>query len=262
MRRGRGVVDFFVRLLLVGGDGVVIFDAGGAVDRQGERVALAVPGVAQGRCSGLFPHHFQGPAQVSGAADEFGPRVERAPKFSCHCAGCIGTPGGSSSRKALHGPYEEQPRDRQSGPAGRPVARPVARGKRTRLRRLRVGLLPQVQVAAQPYTRFARLVGRAVRRRNRPPCGGQLLDGERGLVMGGRDLHHRKSRLRHVCAVDRPHTRHDAPALAGVLASGQRHPAGYGWTCVLTSRRVIARPDEAGASRSSPAAGAHGRARA
>jgi hypothetical protein len=105
--------------------------------------------------------------------------------------------------------------------------------------RLRLRLLLEVQVAAQSYAWFAGFVGSAVRRRDRPPCGEQFLDGERCLVIDSGDFHDRESRLGHVPVVDRLHTRHDAQAPAGVRASGQRHPTGYGETRVLTIRREL-----------------------
>ena len=106
-------------------------------------------------------------------------------------------------------------------------------------RRRLPGHRPDVQVAAQSYAWFAGFVGGAVRRRDRPPCGEQFLDGERCLVIGGGDFHDCESRFGHVPVVDRLHTRHDAQAPAGVRASGQRHPTGYGATRVLTVRREL-----------------------
>lgn len=82
------------------------------------------------------------------------------------------------------------------------------------------GVLPQVQEAAQPDTWLARLVRGAVRKRDRPPCSEQFLNRESSVVIGGGDLHDRESRLCHMCLVDRFHTQHDAPVLAGVLTPG------------------------------------------
>ncbi len=110
------------------------------------------------------------------------------------------------------------------------------------------GCLPHVQVAAQSYAWFTGFVGGAVRRRDRPPCGEQSLDGERCLVIDGGDFHDRKSRFGHVPVVDRLHTRHGAQAPAVVRASGQRHPTGYGETRVLTVRRELHERDAAAIS--------------
>lgn len=49
-------------------------------------------------------------------------------------------------------------------------------------------LLAQVQVAAQPNAGLARVPGRVLAARRRPPVGEQLLEGERGGVVGGRDV--------------------------------------------------------------------------
>ncbi len=80
---------------------------------------------------------------------------------------------------------ERLPGGRRAGPFIRPPrGRPGAR------RGLRVGVLVQVQEEPQPYARLAGIPGRTVVRRDCAPRGEQLLDGERGLVIGGSDLHH------------------------------------------------------------------------
>lgn len=55
--------------------------------------------------------------------------------------------------------------------------------------------------------------------------GDRVLEGERGVVVGGRDLHDEEAGFGHVLCVDRSHDRHDAPAGAAVSGPRWFHPA-------------------------------------
>jgi hypothetical protein len=63
---------------------------------------------------------------------------------------------------------------------------------------LRVEFLAHVEGAAQPHSGLAGYLGRTIGRRGRPGPGEQLLDGERGLFIGGGDLDDGQARLRQV----------------------------------------------------------------
>lgn len=70
----------------------------------------------------------------------------------------------------------------------------------------------------------ARLPGRTVRWRDGALRGEQLMDRERGLVIGGRDLHYSQARCCHMCVIELPHAWHYASAPAEVLRSRRLHP--------------------------------------
>jgi hypothetical protein len=84
--------------------------------------------------------------------------------------------------------------------------------------------LAQVEVEAQPDPGLAGFVGGAVGCGGGPAGGDRVLEGERGVVVGGRDFHDEEPGLGYVPCVDRFHARHDAPTGGG--ASGRRrfHP--------------------------------------
>ncbi|CAM5650342.1 hypothetical protein SPURM210S_03725 [Streptomyces purpurascens] len=85
---------------------------------------------------------------------------------------------------------------------------------------LGIEVLAHVQVAAQPYAGLARGPGRTVRRSRRPPPGERLLDGERGLVVGGCDLDHGQARLCDMRFVDRP-IGNETAAAGGTARTGE-----------------------------------------
>jgi hypothetical protein len=99
--------------------------------------------------------------------------------------------------------------------------------------------LVQVDKAAQTDACFAWLVEGAVGRCDGAVRGEQLLDGERGLVVSSRYLHHGQPRLCHMHITDLPHTRHDvldgaAGSPAGVCSSERGAQAEVGQGRVLT----------------------------
>jgi hypothetical protein len=88
------------------------------------------------------------------------------------------------------------------------------------------GVGRRFQEAAQPYTRLAGLPSRTVRRRDRPLPGEQLLNGEGGLIIGGRNLHHSQARRCHMRVSDLRHALHPAPTTEEVLLPPRLHPTG------------------------------------
>jgi hypothetical protein len=72
----------------------------------------------------------------------------------------------------------------------------------------------------------------------RPPVCEQLLEGERGSVVGGRDVDDEQARLAHVRLVERVHVRHfrlgqQTPGSAGLMAA-----EGYGPQAGSTVRGI------------------------
>lgn len=88
-----------------------------------------------------------------------------------------------------------------------------------------VGGLAEVEEAAQSYAGLSRFSGRVGGGCEGALCGEQVLDGESGLFVQGRDVHHGKSGLSHVCFVDRSHTQHYAQTPGEVLPQRRLHPS-------------------------------------
>ncbi|WP_455712954.1 hypothetical protein [Streptomyces pseudovenezuelae] len=83
----------------------------------------------------------------------------------------------------------------------------------------RVVIRSQVQEEAQPDARLARHADRTVARGDRVMRGEQVLDGERGGIVGGRDLDNGQAGPFDVRVMDRPHARTDVLVLVKVVQS-------------------------------------------